>query len=117
MKMTSEGKHLLLTDLRRRMQQRDWNISKLAKESGINQSHVSRIAAGHFKTFSSNIMKICITLDMESSSYRSTTRADEDRQQIASTAISIWNGTHSDAATVVSLLREIAKLRKHRSRR
>lgn len=117
MKMTSEGKQLFLADLQRYMQERDWNASRVAKETGIHQSQVSRIAAGNFKTFGSNIMKICMEFGMEPSAYYTGTRAEEDRKEIANSAISIWDGTRRDAGAVVSLLREIAKLRKRSGRR
>jgi transcriptional regulator with XRE-family HTH domain len=117
MKMTSRGKQLFLSDLREHMQERDWHISQLARQSGVHQSQVSRIAAGDFKTFGSSVMKICITLGMEPPAYYSGTRMEEDRSQIANSAISIWDGTHRDTAIVVSLLREIAKLRKRSARR
>jgi predicted XRE-type DNA-binding protein len=117
MKITLDKKRIFLRDLQHRMRQRDWNISRLAEEAGLSQSHVSRIAAGHFKTFSSNVMKICMTIGMEPARFHSSTRAEEDRRQITDSALSIWNGTHPDTAVVVSLLREIAKLRKHGARR
>jgi len=117
MKMTSQNKQLLLGDLQRNMQERGWSVSKVAKEAGIHQSQVSRIASGLFKTFGSNLVQICITLGMEPVKYYSVTREEEDRKKIANAAISIWDGTRRDAAVVVSLLREIAKLRKHGTRR
>jgi transcriptional regulator with XRE-family HTH domain len=117
MKMPSQKKQLFLDDLRRHMQERSWNASKVARETGIHQSQVSRIVAGNFKTFGSNVMKICIEFGMEPLSYYSETREDEDRKQIANSAISIWDGTHRDTGVVVSLLRELAKLRKHGTRR
>jgi len=112
MKLTSQTKQLFLSDLQRHMQERGWHVSRLAVESGVHQSQVSRILAGHFKTFGSNVMTICITLGMKPATYASGTRAERDRQQIADSAISIWDGTHRDTPVVVSLLREIAKLRK-----
>jgi predicted XRE-type DNA-binding protein len=117
MKITSEGKKKLVADLQRYMQQRNWNISDVAANSGVHQSQVSRIVAGDFKTFSSNIIKICITFGLELQSYYENTREDEDRKQIANSAISIWDGSRQDAGVVVSLLREIAKLRKQDRRR
>ncbi|MEH2564299.1 helix-turn-helix domain-containing protein [Bradyrhizobium sp. AZCC 2289] len=117
MKITSEGKKKLIADLQRYMQQRDWNISDLAANSGVHQSQISRIVAGDFKTFSSNIIKICITFGLEPQNYYENTREDEDRKQIANSAISIWDGSRQDAGVVVSLLREIAKLRKQDRRR
>ena len=94
------------------MQDRGWHISRVARESGVHQSQVSRILAGNFKTFGSSVMKICMTFNMEPTTYSSGTRAEDDRKHIADSAISIWDGTHRDTAVVVSLLREIAKLRK-----
>ena len=94
------------------MRERRWNISETARAAGIHQSQLSRILAGDFKTFSSNVMRICITLDIDSKDYYQGTRADKDRQQIADSAISIWDGTHRDAEFLAFLLREIAKLRK-----
>jgi transposase-like protein len=117
MKMTSQGKHLFLADLQRHMQERGWNVSRVARETGIHQSQLSRIAAGNFKTFGSNIIKICMEFGMEPAGYYSTTRAEEDRKQIANSALLIWDGTRRDAGVVVSLLRELAKLRKHGPRR
>jgi transcriptional regulator with XRE-family HTH domain len=117
MKMTSQNKQLFLANLQRNMQERGWSVSKMARETGIHQSQVSRIAAGDFKTFGSNIIKICMEFDMEPVKYYSVTREEEDRKQIANAAISIWDGTRRDAAVVVSLLHEIAKLRKHGVRR
>jgi len=117
MKMTTPGKQLFLTDLQRHMQERGWNISRLARESGVHQSQVSRIATGDFKTFGSNVIKICMIFSMEPLSYYGGNRADEDRKQIADSALAIWDGTHRDTGVVVSLLREIARMRRSSARR
>jgi predicted transcriptional regulator len=117
MKLTSEGKKSFLADLERQMTQRGWNISTLAVQAGVHQSQISRIVAGDFKTFSSNIIKICMKLELEPKSYYENTRVDEERTQIANSAIAIWDGTRQDAGIVVSLLKEIAKLRKQDRRR
>ena len=117
MKMTTPGRQLFLADLQRQMRERGWSISRIARESGVHQSQVSRIVAGKFKTFGSNVIKICMTFGMEPSSYYGGTRADEDRQQIADSALAIWDGSHRDTGVVVSLLREIARMRRSGSRR
>ena len=117
MKLTSERKKNFVADLQRCMQQRDWTISDIAENAEVHQSQVSRIVAGQFTTFSSNVIKICMKLGMDPKDYYEATRDDEDRKQIANSAISIWDGTHQDAAAVVSLLRGIAKLRKPGRRR
>ena len=113
MKMTSQGKNLFLADFRRHMSARRWTLSKLAKNTGIDQGQISRIAAGSFKMFASNIMTICIELGMDPIAYFGATKADDDRKAIVASVMSIWDGTHHDAELIVSLLREIAKLRKH----
>jgi AraC-like DNA-binding protein len=117
MKMTSHAKRTFLSDLQQHMRERAWSISRLARESGVHQSQVSRIVAGDFRTLGSSVIKICMTLEMEPTTYYSRTRMEQDRKQIANSAISIWDGTHRDTAIVVSLLRDIAKLRKHGARR
>lgn len=88
----------------------------MARFTGIHQSQISRIAAGSFKTFASNIMKICMELGMDPTSYYVPTKSDHDRKAIVDSVMAIWDGTHRDTEVVVSLLREIAKLRRHGSR-
>jgi transcriptional regulator with XRE-family HTH domain len=112
MKMTSAGKQLFLAHLRRSMEGRGWTASKLATLAGVHQSQVSRIAAGHFETFGSSLMKICMTLDLEPATYCGRAAEDADRKAIADSAIAIWDGSRRDAPLVISLLKEIARLRK-----
>lgn len=114
MKMTTHGKNLFLADFQGHLEARGWSITELARKTAIDQGQVSKIAAGSFKTFSSSIMKICMELGMEPAEYFGAPKAADDRKAIFDSAISIWDGTHRDAEVVVSLLNEIAKLRKHR---
>jgi DNA-binding Xre family transcriptional regulator len=117
MKLTSDEKRVFLADVQRHMQERNWSPSELARKTGVHQSQVSRILAGNFKTFNSSVMTICMHLGMQPNVYLEQSRLDEDERHIANSAIAIWNGTHQDAGLVVSLLREIAKLRKPERRR
>jgi len=96
---------------------RECNISDVASKTGIHQSQVSRIVAGDFKTFSSSVIKICMEFGMEPKDYCDGNHRDADRRQIANSAIAIWDGTRQDADLVVSLLREIAKLRRQDRKR
>jgi transcriptional regulator with XRE-family HTH domain len=116
MKMTTQGKGLFLADFRRHMDARGWTISRLSKQTGVDQGQVSKIDAGSFKTFASSVLKICMELGMDPTAYCGATKPDNDRKAIVDSAMSIWDGTHRDAELVVSLLREIAKLRKQGSR-
>ena len=118
MKMTTRNKQLFLLDFQRHMSDRGWNFSDLAKKTGINQGQVSRIAAGKFKTFASNVVRICIELEMNPFSYHTqANEEDQHREAIANSAIAIWDGTPRDREVVVALLRQIADLRKHSSKR
>jgi DNA-binding Xre family transcriptional regulator len=115
MKMTTQQKQLFLTHLQQSMLDRGWTFSELARKCCINQSQVSRIAMGKFKTVSSNVSKICMEIGFDISSIGGD--HELDRQRISDSAISIWNGTRGDADVVVSLLKEIAKLRGKGARR
>ncbi|MCA6108972.1 helix-turn-helix domain-containing protein [Bradyrhizobium cenepequi] len=117
MKLTSEERRALLASLRQRINQRSWTTTDLARNTGVHQSQVSRIIRGDFKTLSSNVLQICITLGVEIDARREGDQDEDDRRQIASSAMAIWNGTHQDAGIVVSLLLEIAKLRRTDRRR
>lgn len=112
MKLTSQGKQLFLSDLRAGMRAREWSVTKLAKEAGVHQSQVSRIAAGNFKTFGANVMKICMTLGMEPSSYWVEGKANQSRRVIADAAIAIWDGSQRDFDLVVAVLQDIGRLRR-----
>jgi hypothetical protein len=117
MKLTSEEKRSLLVNIRDHMEQRSWNISDLARNVDIHQSQVSRILAGDFKTLSSNVIKICITFEIPIADYRIGNRSEDDRREIANSALAVWNGTHQDAGIVISLFKEIARLRRGDRRR
>ena len=112
MKFTSDSKQLFLFDFNRRLKERGWSISDLARISGVHQSQISRILSGNFKTFGSNFMQICMKLDIDPTRYHLRTRADRDREAIANSAIGIWDGSSRDRAALVTLLNQIAKMRK-----
>ena len=112
MRLTSDGKRLFLTDFRRRLDERGWSISDLARFSGVHQSQVSRILSGEFKTLGSSVMQICTKLDLDPAKYLSRTREDRDREAIADSAIAIWNGSSRDREVLVSLFNQIARIRK-----
>ena len=96
MKITSQTKALFLADMQQRLTMRGWSHTKLAEITGIHQSQVSRISAGKFKTFGSNVMRICMKLDLEPSAYWDRTKSDKDRNAIADSAIAIWDGKWTD---------------------
>ena len=84
------------------------------EELRLNQGQVSRICAGKFVNFSSNVMQICIIIGLEPSKYLAERALLEERARIAESAIQIWDGTREDAERIVSLFREIAAFRSDR---
>jgi DNA-binding Xre family transcriptional regulator len=113
MKMTSLGQLLFQRDVAQRMAAKGINASGLAEMSRIHQSQVSRIMAGKFKNVSSNIMQICISLDLRIDDYVSPGASlSDDRERIMSAALSAWNGSSEDARALSSLLKELAGFRR-----
>jgi transcriptional regulator with XRE-family HTH domain len=94
------------------MKERGWTISELARHSGVHQSQLSRILSGDFKIFSSNVMQICKTIGLETDRSRTRSRSEQDREAIADSALGIWDGSAKDREVVVSLLNQIARMRK-----
>jgi predicted XRE-type DNA-binding protein len=116
MKISSEAKRVFIADLHRYMKKNSVGVSKIASLTGVHQSQVSRLAAGDFKTLSSNLIKICMELGLDLPRYRFDASYDEVRSRLADSAFAIWDGTPEDAEVVSSLLREIGRLRRRRIR-
>src|ERR1700754_729457 len=98
MKMTTQGQRLFQRDVAARLAARGITASKLGKIAEIHQSQVSRIITGKFKNVSSNVLQICIILDLRVDDYvSSTTSSDVDRARILEAALSAWDGSAEDA--------------------
>lgn len=111
MKLTTQQRIKLVGEVRSALQRRGWSISKLARQTQVNQSQTSRIVAGHFKTYSSSVSTICMELNIQFAALGPSSRSDRDRRRISEKAIAIWDGTPADADKVVALLEEIVRLR------
>jgi hypothetical protein len=116
MKISSEAKRVFIADLHRYMKKNSVGVSKIAALTGVHQSQVSRLAAGDFKTLSSNIIKICMELGFNLPRYQFDASYDEVRSRLADSTFAIWDGTPEDAEVVSSLLREIGRLRRRKIR-
>jgi predicted XRE-type DNA-binding protein len=116
MKLSSEAKRIFITDLHRYMKKHSIGVSKIATITGVHQSQVSRLAAGDFKTLSSNVIKICMELGLDVPKYQFDASYNEVRSRLAESAFAIWDGTPEDADVVTSLLREISRLRRGKAR-
>jgi hypothetical protein len=112
MRITSEAKSRLVSDLGERLNLKGWTRTECARHCRLNQGHLSRIFDGKFKTFSSNVMRICIFLGLDPVRYLLDQKALDDRARIMDSAIAIWNGSSEDAERLVRLLQDIAGLRK-----
>jgi DNA-binding CsgD family transcriptional regulator len=83
------------------------NYSEIAKLLGINQSQVSRICRGQFKTRSGNVMHICTFLGVDFNS-------DEPRDlvRLREAVLDLWDGTTADADRITRLLGVVAEVRR-----
>jgi transcriptional regulator with XRE-family HTH domain len=108
MRATSHDKGVFLKESRKRLKERGWNLTDLARTTGVHQSQLSRILSGDFKSFSSAVMQICKALDLGAT----PSEADRDRKAIVDSALAIWDGSTKDREDVVQLLKQIAKIRK-----
>jgi DNA-binding Xre family transcriptional regulator len=116
MRLSSEAKRVFIANLHRYMKKHSIGVSKVAEITGVHQSQVSRLAAGDFKTLSSNVIKICIELGFDVPKYQFDASYNEVRSRLAESALAIWDGTPEDADVVISLLREIGRLRLRKAR-
>jgi transcriptional regulator with XRE-family HTH domain len=112
MNLSSASKQRFLVDLRAAMRRNGWSQTELAEKCQLNQGQVSRICAGQFKNFSSNVMRICIMIGLEPEGYVADRPLVDDKARISETAIQIWDGTRDDAERVIALLRDILALRR-----
>lgn len=108
MKATSHEKRVFLRESRRRLKDRGWSLTHLARITGVHQSQLSRILSGDFKSFSASVMQICKALGLGAT----PSRADPDREAIVDSALAIWDGSTKDREDVVQLLKQIAKIRR-----
>jgi predicted XRE-type DNA-binding protein len=117
MKLASESKRVLVTEIRSRMEARRLNTSTMAQACRVDQSQISRVLAGDFKSISQNIMQICIHLGIDPVRLlRSAPEDDAARQRITESALAVWDGTPEGADLLVSVLGGMAALQKERRR-
>ena len=117
MKLASESKRVLVTEIRSRMTARRWNASQLSRACSVDQSQVSRVLAGEFKGISHNIMQICNSLGIDPASpLRPAPENDAARRRITESALAVWDGTPEGADLLVSVLGGMAALQKGRRR-
>jgi transcriptional regulator with XRE-family HTH domain len=93
------------------MREEGWSQQELAARAKVSQSQVSRAIAGSFKKRNASIIQICITLGMDVGNV-SAPRSSDDREKIERCATDLWDGTRVDADRIVTLLRQIAALRR-----
>lgn len=105
-----------LVDLRAKIAvaqaRRGLTLTQLGQISGVHPSQAGRICAGHFKTFSHNVVQICNVLGV------SVPRLQPDLDDVApewaaaqSSMRRLWDETPEGARTIQRLLKAIADLR------
>jgi DNA-binding Xre family transcriptional regulator len=112
MKMTSQRQKQFQRDVAAQLSAKGLNLTQLASKARIHQSQASRIVAGKFKTVSSNVMQICITLGLRVDDYVLPAPSNVDKERIQEAALSAWDGSPEDARALSSLLRTLSGFRR-----
>lgn len=85
-----------------------YSYSELARLSRVNQGQVSRICRGQFKTFSGNVMQICMLLGVSNDEEKD----QSDSARIKDAVMSIWDGTAADADKITRLLSVVGEVKR-----
>ena len=89
---------------------RKLSYADIAKLSDVDQSQVSRICRGNFKTFSNNVVQICRVLDVSVPDILCEMVVDAEWEKAQASMRRIWERTPDAAITVTRVLDAIADL-------
>jgi DNA-binding Xre family transcriptional regulator len=89
---------------------RKLSYADIAKLSNVDQSQVSRICRGHFKTFSNNVVQVCRVLDVRVPDILREMAADAEWEKAQASMRRIWERTPDAAIAVTRVLDAIADL-------
>jgi len=87
---------------------------KLSAESGVDQSQISRVLNGTFKTYSKNVRLLCKILGVEPEFLHSPSAGlssqvqEEALRLIIDTFMTVWNHTPQHARVISDLIRATA---------
>ncbi len=108
MRFSREDADNLAQSLRKALQDRAMSAALLARQTGVHPSRISRFLHGKFATNNPELMQICTFLGVSTSA---GTDVDPAARIVAS-ALRIWDGTPEDANEVVTLLEQLARVRR-----
>jgi hypothetical protein len=112
MKLASESKRMLVSEIRAQMGARQLRVTHLSLVCGVDQSQISRVLGGDFKSLSHNVMQICNNLGIDPMRFVRPAHQDDDaRRRIMDSALAVWDGTPEGADLLVSVLGGMAALR------
>lgn len=86
------------------------SYADVAKLSNVDQSQVSRICRGHFKTFSNNVVQVCRALDVRIPDILREKAVDAEWEKAQASMRRIWETTPDAAIVVTRVLDAIADL-------
>ncbi|MGO7182494.1 helix-turn-helix domain-containing protein [Rhizobium brockwellii] len=106
MKLNPTEHRRLVAAIDKRRAEKGLSISVLASVSGVEQSQASRICMGQFSSVSSNVMQICIALELQ----------PQPNGALLSNALavglaSLWDGSKEDEERLLNLLGAIATVK------
>ncbi len=92
------------------LSKKELTYAELARISNVDQSQVSRICRGEFKTFSNNVVQVCRALDVRVPRLRHESSADPEWEKAQANMHRIWNRAPGGASVIARVLDAIADL-------
>ncbi len=89
---------------------RGLSYAEIAKISNVDQSQVSRICRGEFKTFSNNVVQVCRALDVRVPRLLHERAADPEWEKAQASMHRIWTKAPGGATVIARVLDAIADL-------
>lgn len=103
----------LQASIGRALSARGLSYAEIAKISNVDQSQVSRICRGEFKTFSNNVVLVCKALDVRVPGLVHEKMADPVWEKAQASMRRIWYRAPGSALAVTRMLDAIADLQEN----
>lgn len=112
MKLNVDQVKKLSDRLEKKRRELGLSYTKIAINIDVDQSQVSRICRGEFKTYSSHVMQICILLGIEAVGRSHMISKVDDAKRLRKAVEQFWDGSSEDAERLLKLLQAIGEFRK-----
>lgn len=114
MKLDDQARTKLVIEIQSRVSDGGFTYAGIARAAGVNESQVSRICRGQFRTLSFNVVQICNVIGVAIDRGTVTAPAtDPHVERLQSSLLSLWDHTPEDADRLVKLLEQLNVIRRH----